>query len=116
MWRGGIGSGWVDAPVAVLSGLSPGVAVGLGALLGRTRVYDDAELARRYPGGQAEYAAAFRAATSRARADGFALAEAADELVAVAAAGYPPRVEYVTGGDSRSVAKRQHTQRGAMTH
>jgi hypothetical protein len=41
-----------------------------------------AELVRRYPGGQAEYAAAFRAATSRAVADGFLLAEDADEMVA----------------------------------
>jgi hypothetical protein len=79
-------------PVAVLSGLSPGVAAGLGALLGSTRVFDDAELARRYPGGQAEYAAAFRAATSRAVADGFLQAEDADEIVAVAAAGSPVRV------------------------
>jgi hypothetical protein len=45
-----------------------------------------------YPGGQAEYAHAFRAATSRAVADGFVLAEDADEMVAVAAAGYPVRV------------------------
>ena len=61
-------------------------------LLGTTRVFDDAELARRYPGGQAEHAAAFRAATSRAVADGFLLAEDADEIDAVGAAGYPARV------------------------
>jgi Alpha/beta hydrolase domain len=90
--RGGIRTGWVDVPVAVLSGLSPGLTAGLGALLGSTRVFDDAELARRYPGGQAEYAVAFRAATSRAVADGFLLAEDVDEIVAVAAAGYPVRV------------------------
>jgi hypothetical protein len=55
-------------------------------------VFDVAELTRRYPGGQAEYAAAFRAATSRAVADRFVLAEDADEMVAVAAAGYPVQV------------------------
>jgi len=88
--RGGIRTGWVDVPAAVLSGLAPGGTAGLEVLLGTTRVFEDAELARRYPGGQAEYAAAFRAATSRAVADGFVLAEDADEMVAVAAAGYPP--------------------------
>ena len=58
-------------------------------ILGTTRVFEEAELARRYPGGRAEYAAAFGAATSRTVADGFALAEDADEMVAVAAAGIP---------------------------
>ncbi len=90
--RGGIRTGWVDAPAAVLSGISPAGAAGLPILLGATRALDDAELARRYPGGQADYAAAFRAATSRAVADGFLLADDADEMVAVAVAGYPPRV------------------------
>jgi Alpha/beta hydrolase domain len=87
--RGGIRTGWVDVPTAVLSGLAPPGTAGLGVLLGTTRVFDDAELARRYPGGRDEYADAFRAATSRAVADGFLLAEDADEMVAVAVAGYP---------------------------
>ena len=90
--RGGIRTGWVDAPAAVLSGISPAGTAGLAILLGTTRALGDAELARRYPGGQADYAAAFRAATSRAVADGFLLADDADEMVAVAVAGYPPRV------------------------
>jgi Alpha/beta hydrolase domain len=90
--RGGIRTGWVDAPTSVLSGLAPDGAAGLAVLLGTTRVFDDAELARRYPGGQDDYAAAFRATTERAVADGFVLAEDADEIVAVAAAGYPLRV------------------------
>jgi hypothetical protein len=89
---GGIRTGWVDAPTSVLSGLAPDGAAGFAVLLGTTRVFDDAELARRYPGGQDDYAAAFRAATERAVADGFVLAEDADEIVAVAAAGYPLRV------------------------
>jgi Alpha/beta hydrolase domain len=87
--RGGIRTGWVDAPTSVLSGLAPDGATGLAMLLGTTRVFDDAELARRYPGGPADYAPAFRAATERAVAGGFLLAEDADEIVAVAAAGYP---------------------------
>jgi alpha/beta hydrolase family protein len=88
--RGGIRTGWVDAPVAALSGLAQPGAEGLGVLVGATRVFDDAELARRYPGGRDEYAAAFRAATERAVARGFLLAEDADEAVAVAEASYPP--------------------------
>ena len=86
--RGGIRTGWVDAPTSVLSGLAPDGAAGFSVLLGTTRVFDDAELARRYPGGPGDYAAAFRGATDRAVADGFVLAEDADEIVAVAAAGY----------------------------
>ena len=44
---------------------------GPGMLLGSTRVFDDTELARRYPGGPSVYAAAFLGATSRAVAAGF---------------------------------------------
>jgi hypothetical protein len=87
--RGGIRTGWVDVPTAALSGLAPDGTAGIGVLFGTTRVFGEAELVRRYPGGPAEYAAAFRAATSRAVADGFLLAEDADEMVAVAEAGYP---------------------------
>jgi hypothetical protein len=89
--RGGIRTGWVDVPVAALSGLAPEGAPAFAAILGTTRVFDQAELNRRYPGGPSEYAAAFRTATSRAVTDGFVLAEDAEEMVAVAAAGYPVR-------------------------
>jgi Alpha/beta hydrolase domain len=87
--RGGIRTGWVDVPVAALSGLAPPGAEGISVLLGTTRVFDDAELARRYPGGPDEYAAAFREATERAVDEGFLLAEDAGEAVAVASAAYP---------------------------
>jgi Alpha/beta hydrolase domain len=87
--RGGIRTGWVDVPVAALSGVAPAGTDGLAMLLGSTRVFDGAELARRYPGGRSEYAAAFLAATSRAVADGFVLAEDVDEIIALAAAAYP---------------------------
>ena len=89
--RGGIRTGWVDVPVAALSGLSPPGATGIGILLGSTRVFDAAELARRYPAGPGEYAAAFREATMRAAAAGFVLEQDVDEMVAVAAAAYPAR-------------------------
>jgi Alpha/beta hydrolase domain len=87
--RGGIRTGWVDVPVAALSGLTPAGATGIGVLLGSTRVFDAAELARRYPAGPGEYAAAFRQATRRAAAAGFVLDQDIEEIVAVAAAAYP---------------------------
>ena len=87
--RGGIRTGWVDVPVAALSGLTPPGATGVGILLGSTRVFDDAELARRYPAGRDEYAAAFREATARAAAVGFVLEQDVDEMVALATAAYP---------------------------
>jgi hypothetical protein len=87
--RGGIRTGWVDVPVAALSGIAPAGAPGVAVLLGTTRVFDAAELARRYPGGRDEYAAAFGVATERAVAGGFLLAEDADEIVALAVAAYP---------------------------
>ena len=87
--RGGIRTGWVDVPVAALSGLAPGGAAGVAVVLGATREFDGAELARRYPGGRGEYAAAFRAATLCAVAGGFLLAQDADEIHAVTVAAYP---------------------------
>jgi hypothetical protein len=87
--RGGIRTGWVDVPVAALSGLTPPGSAGIGVLLGSTRVFDAAELARRYPAGPGEYAAAFRQATMRAAAAGFVLDHDVDEMVAVATAAYP---------------------------
>ncbi len=87
--RGGIRTGWVDVPAAALSGIAPAAAAGVGMLLGTTRVFDAADLARRYPGGRDEYAALFGAATERAVDQGFLLAQDAGEIVAVAAAAYP---------------------------
>jgi hypothetical protein len=75
--------------VAALSGLTPPGATGIGVLLGSTRVFDAAELTRRYPAGPGEYTAAFRQATTRAAAAGFVLEQDVEEIVAVAAAAYP---------------------------
>ena len=87
--RGGIRTGWVDVPVAALSGLTPPGVTGIGILLGSTRVFDATELARRYPAGPGEYATAFRAATTRAAAAGFLLEQDVEEIVDVATAAYP---------------------------
>ena len=92
--RGGIRTGWVDVPVAALSGLTPPGATGIGTLLGSTRVFDAAELTRRYPAGPGEYAAAFGEATRHAAAAGFVLEQDVEEMIAVATAAcpaWPPR-------------------------
>ena len=72
-------------------GAHPAGASGIGVLLGSTRMFDAAELARRYPAGSGQYAAAFREATMRAAAAGFVLEQDVDEMVAVAEAAYPAR-------------------------
>jgi hypothetical protein len=87
--HGGIRTGWVDVPVAALSGLTPPGATGIGILLGSTRVFDATELARRYPAGPEEYAVAFREATTRAAAAGFVLEQDVEEMVTLATAAYP---------------------------
>jgi hypothetical protein len=92
--RGGIRTGWVDVPVAALSGLTPPGATGIGTLLGSTRVFAAAELTRRYPAGPGEYAAAFGEATRHAAAAGFVLEQDVEEMIAVATAAcpaWPPR-------------------------
>jgi Alpha/beta hydrolase domain len=87
--EGGIRTGWVDVPVAALTGFAPDGAPGVAILLGVTRPFGEAEIARRYPGGRDEYAAAFADATARAVQRGFLLAADAGEIVALATAAYP---------------------------
>jgi hypothetical protein len=85
--RGGVRTPWVDAPVAVLSGLGqPGV---LTELFGTTRPLDADELAACYPGGRADYDDRFRAATAAATAAGFLLAADAPEIEALGRAAWP---------------------------
>ena len=48
--RGGIRTGWVDVPVAALSGLAPDGAPLIATLLGTTRVFDEAESHAPLPG------------------------------------------------------------------
>jgi hypothetical protein len=88
--RGGIRTGFVDVPTAVLSGLGQRGA-GFAVLFGTTRPFDAATLGRLYPGGRDEYAERFAAATARAVEDGFVLAADAAEMTALAVEMYPPR-------------------------
>ncbi len=84
--RGGARTPWVDAPLAVFSGLGqPG---DMNALFGTTRALDDETVAARYPGGRAEYVERFRAATGAAVAAGFLLPADAPEIEALGAASW----------------------------
>jgi hypothetical protein len=86
--RGGIRTGFVDVPAAVLSGLGQ-TGMTFAMLFGTTRAFDDDTLRRLYPGGRDEYAKLFAEATARAVDAGFVLAEDADEMTALAVAMYP---------------------------
>jgi hypothetical protein len=87
--RGGIRTGFVDVPAAVLSGLGQSGAV-FAFLFGTTRAFDDATLRRLYPGGRDEYAKRFADATAQAVADGFVLAADVEEMNALAVAMFAP--------------------------
>jgi len=86
--RGGVRSPWVDAPIAVLSGLGQGGGV-FGFLFGTTKPFDAAQLKALYPGGKPDYLAKFGAALDAAIAGGFILAADRAEILGLAAASYP---------------------------
>lgn len=78
----------MDVPTAVLSGLGQ-QGPGFAALLGSTRPFDAAHLARLYPRGRADYLPRFEKALQRAVDAGFILPDDAPEIRALAAAMYP---------------------------
>ncbi|HUR01574.1 MAG TPA: alpha/beta hydrolase domain-containing protein [Nonomuraea sp.] len=84
---GGIRSPWMDAPTAVLTGISPNDGL-IERLFGQTIPFTGATLARLYPGGADDYLAAFGTATDAALAEGFLLEADADEIKALATAAY----------------------------
>ena len=57
-------------------------------LAGSAAPFDEAMLARLYPGGKADYLARFEAALDRAIANGHVLAADKDEIMAIAAINY----------------------------
>ncbi len=83
--KGGVRSPWVDAPSAVLSGLGQSGSE-FAFLFGTTRPFDEATLARLYPGGSSDFLARFQKATDEAVAKGFLLEVDAPEIRALAAA------------------------------
>ncbi len=85
---GGIRTPWTDAPVAVLSGT--GQAGELFAFLfGTTAELSDADLARLYPGGKADYLARFTGSLDATIEGGFLLAADRAEILALAGASWP---------------------------
>ncbi|MDQ4054078.1 MAG: alpha/beta hydrolase domain-containing protein [Actinomycetota bacterium] len=78
---GGVRTPVVDAPVEVLSGLADPGASAICRLFGTTRPLAGDDLARLYPGGDAEHRAAYERATDAAIAAGFVLAEDRTEIL-----------------------------------
>jgi hypothetical protein len=83
--KGGLRTPWVDAPVAVLSGLGQ-TGESFAFLFGKTDPFDEAALAALYPGGREEYLARFEAALDEAIGRGWLLAEDRAEILETAAA------------------------------
>ncbi len=89
--KGGIRTPWVDVPTAVLKGLGQS-GESFAMLFGRTEIFDDAILAKLYPGGKDEYLERFAASLDATIAAGFVLEEDRMEILAVAAHSYPLRL------------------------
>jgi hypothetical protein len=86
--KGGIRTPWVDVPAAVMGGLGQ-TGETFAMLFGHTEPFDDATLAKLYPGGEEEYLEQFAASLDAAIAAGFLLEEDRMEILAVAAHSYP---------------------------
>jgi hypothetical protein len=99
--HGGIRTPWVDAPVAVASGL--GQAGVLHELMGTSRRFGAAELAERWPGGAEEHAAAHTAATDAAIDAGFLTPADRAEILALGRGAWPtePDVDVTSSGRVR---------------
>ncbi len=85
---GGIRTPWTDVPVAILSGTGQRGEL-FAFLFGTTRKLGPADLARLYPGGQADYLGRFELSLDTAIKTGFLLAADRTEILAVAAASWP---------------------------
>ena len=86
--KGGIRTPWVDAPTAQLSGFG-NTGGPFGFLVGTTRPFDAATLARLYPGGKADYVKKFDASLGAAVKGGFIESADQAEIKALAAADWP---------------------------
>ncbi len=85
---GGIRTPWVDAPVAVLSGLGQ-AGDSFAFLFGQTSPFDEATLSELYPGGKDEYLERFEDSLDATIEAGFVRDEDRTEILALAAASYP---------------------------
>ena len=85
---GGIRTPWTDVPVAILSGTGQEGEL-FAFLFGTTAPLRAGDLARLYPGGEADYLAQFERSLDATIKAGFLLAEDRSEILAVAAASWP---------------------------
>jgi hypothetical protein len=86
---GGIRTPWTDVPAAILSGTGQRGEL-FAFLFGTTAELSAADLARLYPAGEAAYLARFEQSLDAAIGAGFLLAADRAEILAVAAASWPP--------------------------
>jgi hypothetical protein len=86
--KGGIRTPWTEAPTALMSGLGQ-TGETFAMLFGRTEPFDEATLAKLYPGGEEEYLERFGTALDSAIAEGFLLEEDRLEILSVAAHSFP---------------------------
>ncbi|HSR86050.1 MAG TPA: alpha/beta hydrolase domain-containing protein [Streptosporangiaceae bacterium] len=85
---GGIRTPWTDVPAAILSGTGQRGEM-FAFLFGTTRELGDADLARLYPGGKADYLGRFESSLDAAIETGFLLGDDRAEALAVAACSWP---------------------------
>jgi hypothetical protein len=85
---GGIRTPWTDVPVAILSGTGQRGEM-FAFLFGTTTGLSDADLARLYPGGKADYLARFESSLDAGIDAGFLLRDDRAEILAVASASWP---------------------------
>jgi hypothetical protein len=85
---GGLRTPWVDVPTARTSGVSADDNVLL-AIFGSGEPFDAETLARRYPGGRADYLERFTTALDEAIGGGFLLAADRAEILELASATFP---------------------------
>jgi Alpha/beta hydrolase domain len=85
--QGGVRTPWVEVPTIRLSGAGNSGSF-LAVLVGLGEPFDQAALARLYPGGKAEYLKRFEASLSAAIKAGYILPEDRREILAIAAMNY----------------------------
>jgi Alpha/beta hydrolase domain len=85
---GGIRTPWTDVPLSILSGTGQRGEM-FAFLFGTTKNLAGHDLARLYPGGEADYLAKFDASLESAIGAGFLLPDDRDEIRAVAAVSWP---------------------------
>jgi hypothetical protein len=90
--QGGVRTPWVDVPIARTSGAG-GEESTMSSIFGSGELFDAVIVRRLYPGGAADYLERFTASLDSAIQLGFVLAADRQEILQLAAAGFPDRAE-----------------------